>query len=57
MKVHIPATMRGGLRTLLGSLILLLLLFPEFDQGLVGRAAFVVISTAVALSGAYAERS
>src|SRR5437867_3199780 len=54
MKVRIPATTRGGLRALLGSPVLLLVLFPVLDEGLVGRGVFVVVSTAIGLSGAYA---
>ena len=54
MKVRVPATMRGGLRALLGSLVLLLVLFPVLDEGLVGRGVLVIVSTAIGLSGAYA---
>ncbi len=54
MSVRVPATMRGGLRALLASLVLLLLLFPVLDEGLVGRAVLVIVSTAIGLSGAYA---
>jgi len=54
MKVRIPPTMRGGLRTLLGSLVVFLVLFPVLDEGLVGRATIVIVSTVIALSGAYA---
>jgi len=46
--------MRGGLRTLLVSLIVLLVLFPVLDEGPIGRAIIVVVSTVIALSGAYA---
>jgi voltage-gated potassium channel len=46
-------TIRGGLRTLLGSLILLLVLYPVLDEEPVGRAIFALLSTAVVLSGAY----
>src|SRR5438128_8918794 len=54
MKVRVPATMRGGLRALLGSLVLLLVLFPVLDEGLVGRGVLVIVSTVIGLSGAYA---
>ena len=46
--------MRGGLRTLLASLVALLVVFPVIDEGLIGRGVFVVLSTVVVLSGAYA---
>ena len=54
MKLRAPGTMRGGLRTLLASLVALLVVFPVIDEGLIGRGVFVVLSTVVVLSGAYA---
>ena len=54
MKIRLRETMRGGLRTLLASLILLLVLFPVLDEGPLGRAVLVILSTVIALSGAYA---
>jgi hypothetical protein len=47
--------MRGGLRVLLISLLLLVGLSPFFTLDLVGRAIFLVIGTSVVLSGAYAS--
>lgn len=52
--VRLPSMTRWGLRALLGSLILIILLFPLFDDSLFGRGLLVVLSTAIALSGAYA---
>ena len=54
MTLRVPATMRGGLRTLLASLVLLLAVFPVLDEELLGRAILVVLSTVIALAGAYA---
>ena len=54
MKIRLRDTMRGGLRTLLASLILLLVLFPVLDEGPLGRAVLVIVSTVITLSGAYA---
>lgn len=54
VKLRVPGTMRGGLRTLLASLVLLLAVFPVLDEELLGRAILVVLSTVIALSGAYA---
>jgi hypothetical protein len=50
---RVPSRMRG-LRALLVSLVLLVLLFPMYEQGFAGSAVLVVLSTAIALSGAYA---
>jgi hypothetical protein len=46
--------MRGGLRTLLASLLVFILLFPVLDEGVLGRAIGVIVSTVIALAGAYA---
>jgi hypothetical protein len=54
LKLRASGTMRGGLRTLLASLVALLVVFPVIDEGLIGRGVFVVLSTVVVLSGAYA---
>jgi Ion channel len=47
-------TWRGGLRTLLVSLLVLVTLHPFLDHSIPGRATFLVLSTAIFLSGAYA---
>src|SRR4051812_19485120 len=47
--------MKGGLRVLLVSLLLLVALSPFLTGGLVGRSLFLVLATSVLLSGAYAS--
>ena len=44
MKPRAPRTMRGGLRTLLASLVALLVVYRVIDEGLIGRSVFVVLS-------------
>jgi hypothetical protein len=47
-------TWRGGMRALLVSLFVLVTLHPFLDHSIAGRAIFLVLSTAIFLSGAYA---
>ena len=54
MHIRVLATMHGGRRTLFGSLVLMLILFPLVAEGFVGRGVVVIISTVIGLSGAYA---
>ena len=47
--------MKGGLRVLLVSLLLLLVLYPFIEWSLPGKATYVLLSTVIALSGSYAS--
>jgi ion channel len=51
------AARRGGLRILLASLMLLVVLSPFLTGGLLARTVFLVIATSILLSGAYASSS
>ena len=53
-RAHAFGTMRGGLRALFASLVVMLVLYPVLDEEPLGRGIFVLVSTAVVLSGAYA---
>jgi Ion channel len=47
--------MKRGLRVLLFALLLLLVTYPLLSETLIGKAIFVVLSTAIMLAGAYAS--
>ncbi len=47
--------MKRGLRVLLFALLLLLVAYPLLSETLIGKAIFVVLSTAIMLAGAYAS--
>ena len=47
--------MKRGLRVLLFALLLILFAYPVLAESLVGKAVYVVLSTAVLLAGAYAS--
>jgi len=47
--------MKRGLRVLLFALLLLLFAYPVLSESLVGKALYVLLSTAVLLAGGYAS--
>jgi hypothetical protein len=49
--------MRRGLRVLLGSLLLLMVLSPFITSGFLGRIVYLIVATSILLSGAYASSS